>query len=61
MKKSLRDLRKERNLTQQGLADALGVNIRTEQRWEYGQANISRHSRKMILMFFGVKDDEVDF
>ena len=36
----LRELRKEKNLTQEQVADKLGVSGRTISRWEIGRAHV---------------------
>ena len=63
-KKTLKGLRKERGLTQQGLANELGVNVRTIQTWEnkeYNRTRISPVKRKFVSKYFEVKEEEIDF
>jgi DNA-binding transcriptional regulator YiaG len=45
----LKQARLQAKLTQQGLADKLGVNIRTVRRWEAGQCRIP-HS---VVLYLG--------
>lgn len=64
MKKTLKELRKEHHLTQQQLADELGVNIRTIQTWEnkeYKRTRISPVKRKFVAKYFKVKEEDIDF
>lgn len=63
-KKTLRELRKEHHLTQQELANELGVNTRTIQTWEnkeYNRTKISPVKRKFVSKYFNVKEEDIDF
>lgn len=60
MKKTLKELRNEHGLTQQQLADELGVNVRTVQGWESGKRPISRNNKKFVALYFGIPEDELD-
>ncbi|HFQ4128142.1 helix-turn-helix domain-containing protein [Streptococcus agalactiae] len=50
----LKELRKEKGLTQQGLADDIGVHFRTLQNWENGKADIKSDKAQALADFFGV-------
>jgi transcriptional regulator with XRE-family HTH domain len=39
-KEKLRQIRQEKGLSQEAMADILGIGYRTLQRWEYGQTAI---------------------
>ncbi|HHJ9028614.1 TPA: helix-turn-helix domain-containing protein, partial [Streptococcus pyogenes] len=50
----IKELRKEKGLTQQGLADDIGVHFRTLQNWENGKADIKSDKAQTLADFFGV-------
>lgn len=50
----LRELRKEKGLSQQALANELGVHYRTLQNWEDGTSNIKPEKAKKLADYFGV-------
>ena len=57
--KNLKYIRREKNLTQQGFADAIGVSRATIIAWETKKRAIPMPSAKKIAAFFGV--DYADF
>lgn len=61
MKKTIQELRKEKGLTQQQLADDLGVNLRTVGKWEHREVNIPKTTRKLLSFYFHVKEENIDF
>lgn len=50
----LRELRKEKKLTQQELADAIGVTRRGFQKWENGESQIKSNNAQQLADYFGV-------
>lgn len=50
----LKELRKEKKLTQAELANLMGVNAKTISRWEKGEFEIKPAQAKMLADFFGV-------
>lgn len=50
----LKELRKEKGLTQQGLADDIGVHFRTLQNWENGKADIKSDKAQALADYFEV-------
>ncbi|HEL0682462.1 TPA: helix-turn-helix transcriptional regulator [Streptococcus equi subsp. zooepidemicus] len=50
----LKELRKEKGLTQQGLADDIGVHFRTLQNWENGESQIKPDKAQALADYFGV-------
>ena len=50
----LKELRKEKGLTQQGLADDIGVHFRTLQNWENGKADIKSDKAQQLAVYFDV-------
>lgn len=50
----LKELRKEKKLTQKELADYLGINEKTISRWENGESNIKPEKAKKLADYFGV-------
>ena len=52
----LKELRKEKKLTQQEMAEVLGVNEKTISRWENGESTIKSDKAQALADFFGVSD-----
>jgi len=50
----LKELRKEKGLSQQALANELGVHYRTLQNWENGESQIKPEKAEKLANFFGV-------
>lgn len=50
----LKELRKEKKLTQKELANLMGVNVKTIGRWERGEFEIKLAQAKMLADFLGV-------
>lgn len=50
----LKELRKEKSLTQQSLADDIGVHFRTLQNWENGKADIKSDKAQALADYFEV-------
>ncbi|WP_270743799.1 helix-turn-helix domain-containing protein [Streptococcus infantarius] len=50
----LKELRKEKGLSQQALANELGVHYRTLQNWENGKSNIKPEKAELLADYFGV-------
>lgn len=50
----LKELRKEKKLTQQELADKMGVTKRTIQKWEKGESQIKPDKAEKLADFFEV-------
>lgn len=50
----LKELRKEKGLTQQGLADEIGITKRTYIYWEQGERQIKPDKAEKLANFFGV-------
>lgn len=50
----LKELRKEKNLTQQELADYMQVTRRGYQKWENGESQIKTEKAEKLADFFGV-------
>lgn len=57
---TLRELRKNKGLTQQQLADELGTNTRNVQYWESTGVNSSM-AKKLISLYFKVPEKLIDF
>ena len=55
--KRIKELRKERGLTQLEMAELLGCKDRHYQRIEYGQINIPSLTLKFLADYFGVSAD----
>lgn len=52
----LKELRKKKGLSQQALANELGVHYRTLQNWENGETDIKPSQAKMLADYFGVSE-----
>ena len=50
----LKQLRKEKRLTQQELSEAIGVTRRGFQKWENGESQIKSNNAKELADYFGV-------
>ncbi|HFU3656888.1 TPA: helix-turn-helix domain-containing protein, partial [Streptococcus suis] len=50
----LKELRKERNLTQKELSVETGIPYRTIQRWEHGETTIKQDKAQELADYFGV-------
>lgn len=50
----LRDLRKEKQLSQKEIADFLGINEKTISRWENGESTIKSDKAQQLAEYFGV-------
>jgi transcriptional regulator with XRE-family HTH domain len=57
-KKSLREIREERGLTQKQIASALGISQGYVQKFESGKLGASKH-RDAILRHLGVREEDV--
>ena len=53
----IRDLRKQSRLSQQALADQIGVFRNTISNWETGYSQISLENAKKVAEYFGVTSD----
>lgn len=53
-KTRIKQLRIEQNLSQAEVAKAIGVNLRTYQRWESGDANIRQRNANELAKYFKV-------
>lgn len=52
----LKELRKEKKLTQKVVAEIFGVNLRTLRRWECGESQIRTNKIKKFADYFGVTE-----
>jgi len=50
----IKELRKEKKLTQQDVADAMGISRRGFQKWENGDSQLKPEKAKQLADFFGV-------
>lgn len=50
----IKELRKQCGLSQRGLSEQIGVNIRTVQRWERGEGAMKPPTAEGVANFFGV-------
>ena len=53
----LKKLRKGKGLTQQNMADVMGLTMRNYQRYEYGMINVPATTLNLFADFFGVTTD----
>lgn len=53
----LKKLRKEKGLTQQNMADMMGITMRNYQRYEYGDINVPATTLNFFADYFGVTAD----
>jgi transcriptional regulator with XRE-family HTH domain len=53
----LKKLRKEKGLTQQNMADMMGITMRNYQRYEHGGINVPATTLNFFADFFGVTTD----
>ena len=53
----LKKLRKEKGLTQQNMADMMGITMRNYQRYEYGYINVPATTLNFFADYFGVTAD----
>lgn len=53
----LKELRKKRGLTQQSMADMMGITMRNYQRYEYGMINVPATTLNFFADYFGVTTD----
>ncbi len=59
MKNRIKDLRKENNITQDNLANAVGVTRQTIISLENGKYNASLHLAHKIAQYFNVKIEDI--
>lgn len=52
----IKELRKQRKITQKALADIFGVNVRTIQKWEHGDTAIKAVKTKKLADYFEVSE-----
>ena len=55
--KRLKALREGKGLTQQNMADTMGLTMRNYQRYEYGMVNVPATTLNFFADFFGVTTD----
>ena len=53
----LKELRKKKGLTQQNMADVMGLTMRNYQRYEYGMINVPATTLNFFADFFNVTTD----
>ena len=58
---TLRQWRKAREITQEKMADRLGVHINTYQNWEKAPGKITIENSKKIAEILGVPLDDISF
>ena len=56
--RELKRWRERKFLTQQGLADALGVSLTAVQRWEMGHTTPRAATRRKLVEVLGISPDE---
>ena len=52
----IKELRKQRKITQKALADIFGVSVRTIQKWEHGDTAIKAVKTKKLADYFEVSE-----
>ena len=55
----IRDLREDKDLTQEELAKILGKQLTTYRRWESGETEIPTHILKKLCEFYNVSADYI--
>lgn len=60
MKRTLKELRIERGLTQRGLAEMIGVEIRTWRRYENGERKIPGEALQIVAEKLNVVEREIE-
>ena len=55
----IRDLREDKDLTQEDLAKLLGKQLTTYRRWESGETEIPTHILKKLCEFYNVSADYI--
>lgn len=58
---TLRQWRRAKEITQQGMADMLGVHVNTYQNWEEAPDKISITNAVKIANIFNLTIDDIDF
>ena len=53
----LKELRRKKGLTQQSMADVMGLTMRNYQRYEYGMINVPATTLNFFADYFGVTTD----
>ena len=53
----LKELRRKKGLTQQSMADVMGLTMRNYQRYEYGMINVPATTLNFFADFFDVTTD----
>lgn len=63
MKKTLKEVRKEKGFTQQRIADELGVNIRTYRNWEDKslKKGVSVLAKKALISVLNIDESEIEW
>lgn len=56
MKRSIKGLRADNNLTQKQLAEILGISVHSLQRYEAGESDISFKLVVKLCDYFGIED-----
>ena len=59
MKKTLKELRRERGMTQPEVADALGIDPRTYRKYENGESNMNADKLQKSAKALGVSSDDI--
>ncbi len=55
----IKDLREDRDLTQQNVADMLGQHLTTYRRWETGETEIPAHIIVELCKFYNISADYI--